>query len=294
MISKLGVAIKSGCLMGLTAVLAIAYPAPGSLKMTGPSDLVGLYGITDTSNTVTEYGYGGGFTAILNNSQATMFCVDFANNVSIPSGPTAVNISTVTTGSDLSDTRFFGLQSAGFRTITAAEVNANGTLSNADANNVASYLSNTDYFQRYQMAAFLVANYQFVTNSPTSDTYYSDPTNLGIQSAIWMLLDGQAAAFLPPDVSQDGDVGIWLTKAANWLSAGGDESLMARFHIISDASITQYTSGSADRLNIGIQEFLSMDPVPEPGPLSLLLLAMFGTIWCARRRAAGATVPTRK
>lgn len=261
--------------MGLTAAFAFAYPSPGSLTMTGPSDLVGLYSITDTANTVTEYGYGGGFTAVINGYQATMFCVDFANGVSIPSGPTPVNISTLYTGSDLSDTRFYD---GSFRTINS--FSTNGGLSDLDAK----FLNGRDYFQRYQMAAFLVSSYQFVTNKPTSDTYYSDPTNLGIQSAIWMLLDGTTSDFLPPDLSQDGDVGTWLTNAAGWLRNGGDDTLLAKFHIISDASIP----GATDRLNTGIQEFLTMDTVPEPSSLSLVLLLGVGLIWFTRRQRAAA------
>jgi len=287
--------LKSGMLLGITASVAFAYP---TLNMVGPSDLVGLYTLTNTAGTETESGYGGGFTATLNGNTAMMFCVDFGNDVSIPQGPISVN-TTPLTSSDFSDTRFddsatYNPSSAGFVPINSiAYTKATGTLSIADAD----YLNNASYIQRYQMAAYLVSNYTFLVNGqpvpPTSDVVYGDSTNVGIQSAIWTLLDPLGSNWQPPPTSQDGAVGTWLTNAATWLQSGTDTAFLSNWEIVSDASIAGTTDPT--RVNTGIQEFLTYTPaaVPEPSFYGILGFALVGLVWRARRARAAAALTSR-
>src|SRR5437868_923508 len=79
------------------ASLAFAYPDAGTMNVTGPSDFVGTYVLTSGAQNFT--GYGGGYTGtVVDNvtNQSTtqlLFCNDFSNDISIPSGAMAVNIS---------------------------------------------------------------------------------------------------------------------------------------------------------------------------------------------------------
>jgi len=288
--------IRAGILTALTASLASAYPVSGTLSVLGPSDFVGPFTIQNASGTSSESGYGGGFksnlTTGLTTTTALMFCVDFSNDVSIPDTNVGVNISTLVDNSNISDTRF-GSTPLTFRSITYG----NTTLANqlaVDDPSAVTILNGASALQRYQMAAYLVSNYSFINNPlPTSNNYYGgagDQKDLGIQSAIWTILDAQGENYVPPTGSQDGAIETWLINAANWLQSG-DKSILSKFEIVSDSRI----AGSNNPLNTGIQEFLTMAPttVPEPSFYGALAFGLGALLWRVRRDR-GNSVPTNQ
>jgi hypothetical protein len=264
---------RAGALLLLSASLAAAFPAAGTLDVVGPSDFVGLFTISGAS-VPTVSGYGGGYKGIVDQTYTQMlFCDDFSDDVSIPANNVAVNISTLTNGSDLSDTRF------GDNTSWRGVQTVDPSLGNTAAETI----DNATALQRYQMVAYLIWNYEFFGQAPpASNVVYGDATDTGIQSAIWAIMDPTGDAYNAPLGAQDGDINTWLTNAATWLSnPNADRSFLTRFEIISDAQIGLSTSGG---LNIGIQELLTVVPVPEPASYGLLALASLGLVWRQRRR----------
>jgi hypothetical protein len=208
---------------------------------------------------------GGGASASLNGVNVEIFCDDFAHQIWIPYGPPAytgytdVNVSSLTTGSDLSLTRFGGVTSW-----TAVNLAGDATDSNT--------INNANALARYQMAAYLVMQYH-LQDVPTDDPY-----NDGIQEAIWTLMDPTGlTATVDPSASPTtlpnvGDGTSALKQAAQWYTnANSDKSFLASFHILSEN--VMYNCG-VDLKCGGFQEQL-FDPVgavPEPrGQLFILL-----------------------
>src|SRR5712692_7443362 len=110
---------------------------------------------------------GGGLSATLNNVNIEMFCDDFAHQIWAPYGPPTypgytVNVSNLSSGSDLSLTRFGGVTSW-----TSVNIAGDPTDSNT--------INNANALARYQMAAYLVTQYHLADN-PSNDPY-----NDGIQ-----------------------------------------------------------------------------------------------------------------
>jgi hypothetical protein len=271
--------LKSAAVLSLTASFAFAYPDAGTMVVNGPSDFVGSFKISNGTQTFS--GYGGGYlgtvTDTVTNRSTTqlLFCDDFSNDISIPSGQIAVNISQLTSGSDISKTRFGSVTVANFQTVNTP---LTATQASALSTNTENALNGATALQRYQMAAYLVTLYSFLGDHPATNSYHSDSVSRGIQDAIWTLLDAKGETFTPPSESlqagQTGDVTTYLTAAANWLSSG-DRSFLSQFSVITDASMHS--------LNSGVQELLLYTPVPEPGYGALLVLALLGLGWTARR-----------
>jgi len=196
-------------------------------------------------------GGGGGEQALLGSQTVETFCVDFNNEIWVPGNYTA-DLSTLTNGSDLSHTRFGSNTS--WETITiAGDTTDSGTINDAGA------------LGRYQMAAFLVTQYQ---TGQGSNAY-----NNGIQAAIWDILDpssyGLAPNFANPDPA--------LELAAQWYAnPNSNTSFLSNFVIISDPSMTW--NGAGNPLQCGFQEQLA--ELPEPReiawvPAGLLVLGVF-------------------
>ncbi|HJT89207.1 MAG TPA: PEP-CTERM sorting domain-containing protein [Bryobacteraceae bacterium] len=261
--------------LALTATFAFGY----TMDVTGPSDYVGEFTITGGGHSVS--GYGGAFGSQLvpgnsipsNTPKQMMFCVDFSNDITIPSGNIGVNLSTVTNGSSLADARFGLLGPSDFESVKVVDSGIDGTAKGI--------LDAATALQRYQMAAYLVTNYSFFSAGvPSTDHTYSDNTNLGIQAAIWAILDPTGSNFAPPTISPQGDLTTWLDNAATWLNGGEPNSgFLANFRIVSDASIAGLSDPT--RLNTGVQEFLTV--VPEPGFFPLLAIALGLLFWRFRR-----------
>ena len=248
----------AGAMLGLTASSAFAY---STLHVIGPSDFVGPFTIRGPVAPPVS-GYGGGFKSTLDGSVQMMFCVDFANDVSIPS-TTSVDVSSF---SNLSNTRFGA---------TPAPTFIYGSYS---------------ALERYEMAAFLVTQYSFFGSPlPSSNAFFGDTNNRGVQSAIWTLLDATGENYNAPSGSQTGNVGTWLTTADSWLHGASDKSFLSNFRIVSDASFASL--GYPGRLNVGIQEFLTYS-TPEASYSGFLAFGLLGLILFAwrQRRVRAATV----
>jgi hypothetical protein len=207
-------------------------------------------------------GGGGGEQALLGSLNVETFCVDFNNEIWIPGNYTAY-LSTLTNGSDLSHTRFGSNTS--WETATVSDGDSNDTTDSATINNAGA-------LGRYQMAAFLITQYQ---TGQGSNTY-----NNGIQAAIWDILDpssyGSAPNYANPDAA--------LELAAEWYAnPNSNTSFLANFVIISDPSMTW--NGTGNPLKCGFQEQLA--ELPEPRaiawvPAGLLVLGVF-TVRLARQ-----------
>jgi hypothetical protein len=271
------------CLAGWAA----AYPGADTLNLNGGANFVGEFTISGAphSNEPTVSGYGGGFGGtIINNSTsqsylAELFCVDFSNDVTLPS-TTSVNVTALAAGTQFTDDTRFG-DVTSWRPVQ--DYLPGGLTLNTSVENI---INDATALQRYEMAAYLVSNYTFFSQvSPSSDSYYGDATNRGIQSAIWAILDPTSDLYLPPtSLSDSGNLILWLTNAAEWLAldstTAAGEQLLSRFRIVSDAQI----AGSANPTQVGIQEFLTVVPVPEPGFYVVLALALPVLLWAARRK----------
>ncbi len=282
---------KQTALFVFVAGLAAAYPGADTLDLNGNANFVGTFTISGAphSNEPTVSGYGGGFAGtIVNNATnqsylAELFCVDFSNDVSLPS-TNSVNVTAIAAGTQFTDDTRFG-DVTSWRPVQ--DYLPGGLTLSTSVENI---INDATALQRYEMAAYLVSNYSFFSQaSPSSDNYYGDATNRGIQSAIWAILDPTSDLYLPPSSRSDsGNLILWLTNAADWLSQDANtaagEQLLSQFRIVSDAQI----AGSANPTQVGIQEFLTVDPVPEPRFYAVLAVALAGVLWAARRKRKGA------
>jgi hypothetical protein len=256
----------------LAASSLLAFPSPGNLTITGPSDLVGLYTFTGPSvPTITADGggYKGTLTGNINLSQL-LYCDDFSNPEFIGS-QSSVNVSSLAGNSpNLSDTRFGNVTS--WRDVTTVDP----TLGASQA----STINNATALERYQMVAYLTTQYSFFHVVPLTNTVFSDPNSRGIQAAIWAILNPTGANYDAPAGAQDGNIDHYLTSAANWLnSSSSDRSFLSDFMIVTDASIAQL-SGDA-RLNAGLQELV----IATPEPTFYFALAFgLGLLFAGRRR----------
>jgi hypothetical protein len=113
------------------------------------------------------------------NLTAETFCDNFNNEISIGHDYSAY-LSTLTTGSDLSQTRFGSNMS--WRTID---------ISDGDPNDLAdsTILNDAGALARYPVAVFLVFQYQTGRGS--------NADNNGIQAAIWDIMDPSSSSAAP-------------------------------------------------------------------------------------------------
>ncbi|PWU08930.1 MAG: hypothetical protein C5B51_07085 [Terriglobia bacterium] len=271
---------KSALLLAAAGSLAFAYPDSGTMTVTGPSDFVGTFVLNNGTQSFS--GYGGGYTGtvvdtVTNQSNTQLlFCNDFSNDISIPSGPMAVKISALTNSSDISQTRFGKYAVNGYRGINVPLSSSQITTLSTNTETI---LNGASTLERYQMAAYLVSQYAFLGDHPAGNIVHGDSESRGIQEAIWTLLDAKGLVFTPPsDASQGGQTGnvtTYLTAAANWLQ-NGDRSFLSRFFVITDASM--------QGLNSGVQELLMYTPaVPEPRFGVILGAGLLALLWKVRR-----------
>ena len=263
---------------------AAAYPTAGTLNLNGYDNFVGAFTVSSApgAGEPTVSGYGGGFGGNITSANqsylAVLFCVDFSNDVNIPSS-TSVNITPLAAGTQFNDDTRFG-DVTSWRPVQDYLPAGSPSLGTSVENTI----NNATALQRYEMAAYLVSNYTFFSAvPPQSDAYYSNATDLGIQSAIWAILDPTSDLYLPPS-SGSGDITTWLTNAAEWLSNDANspagQQLLSRFRIVSDTDI----AGSSNKTQVGIQEFLTVVPVPEPSFYGALGAGLAILFWAARRK----------
>jgi hypothetical protein len=202
-------------------------------------------------------GNGGGAAATLNNVNIEIFCDDFAHQIWVPYGPPTypgytVNVSSLSSGSNLSLTRFGGVTSW-------TSVNIAGDA--ADSNTI----NNANALARYQMAAYLTMQYH-MSDSPTNDPY-----NNGIQEAIWTLLD-PAVAGVPQNI---GSPTVGLQQAAQWYAnPNSNKSFLTDFRIISDTAMQTCGTGPTCGFQEQLFDPMPMPTVPEPRGQLLVILGL--------------------
>ena len=152
------------------------------------------------------------------------FCDNFNNEIDVPHTGYSAYLSTPTDGSDLSHTRF-GSNSS-WQTVTINDGDPNDA---ADA----AVINGASALGRYQMAAFLVSEYQ--TNQG------SNATNNGVQAAIWDIFDPCSSPAAPTYA----DAGEALEQAVDWYAdPNATRSFLADFLIVSDSTMSWNGPGS--------------------------------------------------
>ncbi len=177
----------------LGAGCALLFTALGATAGTVPLNV--------TSYNFALAGGGGGAAATLNGVPVEIFCDDLANEIDVPSNNTA-NVTTLGTSADLSDTRFGGVASNAWTTITLND----GSTVDAQDDSFFNSGSGTTALARYEMVAYLVSLYNLGQGANTS--------NNEIQEAIWTIMDptAEGAVIDPSGVSPDS----YLEQAASW------------------------------------------------------------------------------
>lgn len=220
---------------------------------------------TQTYNLALTGGGGGEKGLLDSNLSVETFCDNFNNEIYVGHSDYSANISTLTDGSDLSNTRFATTTS--WKPITLNDGNSK------DATDAAT-INGAKTLARYQMAAYLVSNYQMGQGSNAS--------NNGIQGAVWDIFDPSSS----PSAPHYANASSALEKAAEWYTnPNSDKAILTDFLIISDATMTAGSAG--DPKNGGFQEQLTMitSAVPEPRLISLAVLAIFAFCLVFRRLA---------
>lgn len=205
-------------------------------------------------------GGGGGESGVLNSNLTVTFCDNFNNEIYIGHDYSAY-LSTLTTGSDLSQTRFGSNMS--WRAISISDGGPNDAADSA-------ILNDAGALARYQMAAFLVFQYQ-----PGKG---SNAGNNGIQAAIWDIMDPSSSPAAPQYANADKA----LEQAAEWYAnPSSNRSFLSDFLIVSDATMSSggvgnpLSGGFQEQLTLGALDYAGlMCPVPEPRAAVWMLIGL--------------------
>src|SRR5205807_1723182 len=167
-------------------------------------------------------------------------------------GYSAVLTPLTSTGFDASGTRFGN--NGSWRTVTVAD---DGTDGGADDAADSAIINAANALGRYQMAAFLVSQYNVAAGNTAS--------NNGIQTAIWQILDPSSYSL----ASFNADPSDALEHAAVWFnttSSAARDSYLMNYNIVSDTTMTSCGPVACG----GFQEQIASVPaVPEPATLPL-------------------------
>ncbi len=204
-------------------------------------------------------GGGGGESGVLDSDLSVeTFCDNFNNEIYLGHDYSAY-LSTLTTGSDLSHTRF-GPNSSWQTVAISGDATDSAIINYADA------------LGRYQMAAFLVSQYR---TKQGGNAY-----NNGIQTAIWDILDPSSS----PAAPTYSDAARALEETAQWYaSPNSKRSFLADFLIVSDSTMSWRGAGNPQ--SGGFQEQLAMltSPAPEPRATVWILIGLF-SLFAGQRR----------
>jgi len=219
-----------------------------------------------------DLGGGGGMSSTLNGINIETFCDNFANNINEP-WTYQVDVSSITSTSDLSQTRFGNVTS--WTTVGLGTSNTQTTINGASA------------LARYQMAGYLIAQYEIPDGATTSFTLSngSSTNNDSIQQAIWDILDPTSSNYLLPNIGDATSIANALNFTATWYSGtsvGQRDALLAGFMVISDPAMASCGNGPS----CGFQEqmFIDAPSVPEPRGQVLMIIGLLTVCWVARRR----------
>lgn len=242
-------------------------------------------------------GGGGQFNAKLftnnaNPQNIVVSCVDYlnyfnygngTNSQGVPNNSWNVNLSSITSGSNISNTRFGTWESTYGGTPDFDPVSTGNGAVNAGINALTA-------LQRYQMAAWLTTQYGTNGMLPNSNDAK------GIQGAIWRLLNPVDTSATGGDPSSGPDSPNYVNSYSNtWLIAAWNaranltDAFYSRFRVITQSPLgtSNPFNGSGTDLR-KYQEFIT--EIPEPGHLALLAICLGGLFWFRRRRAANLTV----
>jgi len=200
-------------------------------------------------------GGGGGAAAQLNGNQnVEIFCVDFANDIYVPVHGYSAYLTTLTQGSDLSYTRFGEVASANWTQMNTSYVDTTD----------ASIINNATDLGRYQMAAYLVSEYNLAGGN--------NPSNNGIQQAIWDILDPKSYSAVYNGATDSAIEGAaqWYTHMGGNSGSAALNNFLANFRIVSSTNMASCGTGLA--LCGGFQEQIT--EVPEPRHVALMLLGL--------------------
>jgi hypothetical protein len=252
----------------VTATVALADPAP----ITSPSD-IGLARSLDliaTPSGSSQMGVGGGeFSGTVNGYSTLFWCVD--------------------------DQEEFNFGDTGFGNVTLlGNVAASSNFvkfGNVTNGGTPSWTNTTDTFDsvalpgdatsRYEMAAYLVSQYDGFTGSEAGAIVANTPQDLAIQEAIWALtnnssLSGGFSTISGNDSDNTTDQ-YWIHQAL--LNFAGVNT--------ADWAVVSWTTDSSGNLDLRSdkQTFLvQVAPTPEPRLYGVLMVAMAGMCFLARRR----------
>ena len=216
-------------------------------------------------------GGGGGATGTLNGVSIEMFCDDFGNDIAAGNSYPGADVTQLSTSANLSETRFGGVASNGWTTISISDGNTSlDTLDDAFFNAG----PGTSSLARYEMAAYLVSLFNISLGDNT--------TNNEIQEAMWSLLDPKTIAPYNPAGVNDA---TYLEQAASWYTSMSSNptalnTFLSQFEIVSPSGMT-FTNGLGSG---GFQEQIVETPEPRGGVWVLLSLLVGGFLVIRRNR----------
>jgi hypothetical protein len=182
-----------------------------------------------------------------------VYCIDSQNTVDIPSGVYDANISMITNGADLSNTRY-GRSESSWDTVQEQPLPISFRTSEFAFGSGDSLTPSV--IQRYQMTAWLVEQY---ATSPSAN-------RVAIQDAIWQVMDvvppAQATYIGPPYPGQNTptgqEVSTLLSDAAQFVKHDYSDAFFAQFEVITNASPLLLEGQDP------AQELIAIIPTPEP------------------------------
>jgi hypothetical protein len=186
-----------------------------------------------------------------------VYCIDSQNTVDIPSGVYDANISLITNGANLSNTRY-GRSESSWDSVQAQSLPINfrtGSFAFGSGDSLT-----PSVIQRYQMEGWLMEQY---STMPATD-------RTAVQDAMWQVMDvippAEAVAqgtYIPPpypagNTPAGATVAALLSNAAEFVKNDYSDAFFSRFMVITNAS-PLFLEGQDPA-----QELIAIVPTPEP------------------------------
>jgi hypothetical protein len=186
-----------------------------------------------------------------------VYCIDSQNTVDIPSGVYDANISLITNGANLSNTRY-GRSESSWDSVQAQSLPINFRTASFGFGSGDSLTPSV--IQRYQMEGWLMEQY---STMPATD-------RTAVQDAMWQVMDvippAEAVAqgtYIPPpypagNTPAGATVAALLSNAAEFVKNDYSDAFFSRFMVITNAS-PLFLEGQDPA-----QELIAIVPTPEP------------------------------